>query len=244
MSGMRPTWYAGGDSRLGEVWTMLHPPYTLMVLSFVIVGAALSPSLSFSVLLVTLLAYFLGLGVGAHFLDQLPGMGSRYVQHWPPSALWAIGLGSLGAGAGLGVLGAVVLHEPYLLVLIAFEAVVAVGYPLAPIFRGVFHRDSVFAIAWGSLPCLTSYYAQAGSISAAAMLAAGSIGAVAVVEIRVSRASRRRRSPVSVLEGTPVLPLPLKDRGPWNPDTTLRLLSGGTALVAATLLGGRAFIGW
>lgn len=244
MHGIRPTWYAGGDSWYGELWTMLHPPYTLMVLSFVIVGAVLSSSLSFVVLLATLLAYFLGLGVGAHFLDQLPGMGSRYVQHWPPSALWAIGLGSLGAGVGLGVLGAAVLHEPYLLVLVAFEGVVAVGYPLAPIFRGAFHRDSVFAIAWGSLPCLTSYYAQAGSISATALLAAGSIAVVAVVEIRVSRASRRRRSPPSVVGDIPARPLSHTNRGPWNPDTTLRFLSVGTVVVAAILLGGRALIGW
>ncbi len=244
MHAVRPTWYAGGDSWLGEVWTMLHPPYTLMVLSFVIIGAVISPSLSWVVLLATLLAYFLGLGVGAHFLDQLPGMGSRYVHHWPTSALWAIGLGSLGAGVGLGVVGAVALQEPYLLVLVAFEGVVAVGYPLAPVFRGALHRDSVFAIAWGSLPVLTSYYAQARSISVAALVAAGTIGAVAVAEIRASRASRLRRRQLDSYGESSNTPPTQVNHAAWNPDSTLQLLSIGIVLAAAILLGVRTFTGW
>lgn len=70
-------WYAGPDSVLGELWTLLHPPYTLMVLSFVVLGAALAPAISWAFLMGTLIAYFLGLGLGAHLLDQIPGMGSR-----------------------------------------------------------------------------------------------------------------------------------------------------------------------
>ncbi len=100
----RPVWYAGRDSVLGELWTMVHPPYTVMVLSFVVTGAAMSPRFSTPVLVATLVAYFLGLGIGAHFLDQITGMGSRYVRHWSDRALWAWGNAALASGAAAGKL--------------------------------------------------------------------------------------------------------------------------------------------
>jgi hypothetical protein len=189
-----PVWYAGSDGVLGELWTMLHVPYTLMVLSFVLVGAALAPKISWLLLAGTLLAYFLGLGIGAHFLDQIPGMGSRYAQHWPARALWFGGFLSLGVAVAIGVVGAIWFVGLPLLLFVGVQAMCAVGYPLARWFGGALHRDSVFAVSWGSLPFLTSYYAQAGTIDLVAILTAIAFGAVAVLEIRLSRASRRLRA--------------------------------------------------
>ena len=172
---------------------MLHLPYTGMVLAFVALGAALAPSISWPVLWATLGAYFLALGIGAHFLDQLPGMGSNYVRHWPT---WALGLvGGLGVAAGvaIGVAGAFLRLGPGFLLVVAAQGTVAVGYPLAPKFAGVLHRDSVFAVSWGSLPFLTSFYAQSRTITVASLLVGSLLGAVAVLEIRASRASRAAR---------------------------------------------------
>jgi hypothetical protein len=222
---------------------MLHLPYTSMVLSFTVVGAAVSPKFSWTILLATLGAYFLALGIGAHFLDQLPGMGSSYVRHWPSSALWVIGLAGVAGGVGIGVLGALVLLGPTFLLLVLVQGVCALGYPLTPVFGGLLHRDSVFAVSWGSLPLLTSYYAQSGQISVESLILAAAFAVVAVVEIRVSRKSREMRSRASWGQPTPA---GVQNRAPpvfRRPDRILQTLSIGTTLVAIGLLAVRVIPG-
>jgi hypothetical protein len=215
---------------------MLHLPYTSMVLGFVVIGAVVAPSISWTVLFAALAAYFLALGIGAHFLDQLPGMGSRYVRHWPAPALWAVGVSGIAAGASIGVLGAVLLRSPGLLALVAVQGVCAVGYPLAPLFAGLLHRDSVFALSWGSLPFFTSYYAQSGQVSAFSLILAVVFAIVAVIEIRVSRRSRElRRNARNLVETTEVAP-GATDTSFRTLDRVLQALSLGTTVVAVGLL--------
>lgn len=239
----RPVWYAGRDSPLGELWTMLHPPYTLMVLSFVVMGAAISPRFSVTVLLATLAAYFLGLGVGAHFLDQITGMGSRYVRHWSDRTLWATGLAGLGGAVAIGVVGAWLVIGPGLLVLVAVQTACAIGYPLAPLFKGALHRDSVFAISWGSLPLLTSFYAQAGLVTAPALLLSGALAAVAVAEIRISRLSRGLRLIEREREVDGVAGFDLGRRLYQRADAALQGLVAATVLLALGLLTDRLIAG-
>jgi hypothetical protein len=229
---IRPTWYAGSSTLLGEFWTMVHLPYTGMVLGFVLLGAAAAPRLSWVLLAGTLIAYFLGLGIGAHFLDQIPGMGSRYVSQWPTRALWVGGSLALATAVGIGIAGSVLLASPLLLVLVGAQALCAVGYPLAAWFGGAFHRDSVFAVSWGSLPFFTSFYAQAQTVTFASLVAAGALGGVALLEIRLSRSSRRLRSDRTSHDpdrgGNPdAAPLPFR-----RFDTALAILSLGTILVS------------
>lgn len=50
------------------------------------------------------------------------------------------------------------------------------------------------SISWGSLPFLTSYYVQTGALDLLSVLVAAAFAAVAVTEIRWSRASRRLRA--------------------------------------------------
>ena len=222
---------------------MLHPPYTLMVLSFVVMGAALSPRFSVPVLVATLAAYFLGLGVGAHFLDQITGMGSRYVRHWSDLALWVGGLASLGAAIAIGVLGAWLVVGPGLLVLVAVQAACAFGYPLAPVFKGVLHRDSVFAVSWGSLPFLTSFYAQSGGVTVPALFLGGGLAAVAVAEIRISRISRRLRRIAREREETRAANPDSGPRAYRRPEVILQALVIGSGLLALGLLAARLFAG-
>jgi len=229
---LRPTWYAGGDSWAGELWTMLHVPYTLMVLSFVAVGAAISVTFSWSVLGWTLLAYFLGLGLGAHLLDQVPGMGTHYVRHWPTWALWVGGFLTLGAAVVIGILGAVfVLGLPFL-ALVGIQALCAIGYPLSTWFGGAFHRNSVFALSWGALPALVSFYAQAHSFSLLAFGIAAVFGGVAYAEIRLSRASRQLRA-----EARAAVPVPEPVAPPFRKyDRALVALASGTIALGLLVL--------
>lgn len=222
---------------------MLHPPYTLMVLSFVIMGAALSSRFSAAVLLATLAAYLLGLGIGAHFLDQITGMGSRYVEHWSNRSLWTIGLASLAGAVAIGVAGAVLVVGPGLLPLVGVQAACAVGYPLAPVFRGALHRDSVFAISWGSLPFLTSYYAQSGTVTVPALLFAGALAAVAVAEIRTSRISRNQRRIERERRTADAPGLDSVRQSYRLADSALEALVASTALMALGLLARRVLAG-
>jgi hypothetical protein len=221
---------------------MLHLPYTSMVLSFVVVGALLSPRISWSVLTGTVLAYFAALGVGAHFLDQLPGMGSRYVHHWPVWALWTVGLSGVATGVAIGISGVILLGEPLLLPLVIVQGLCALGYPLAPLFRGVLHRESIFAVSWGSLPCLTSYYAQSGTISIVALLIAAAFAGVALLEIRVSRRSRELRGLALTDRAEPPSSLGRVASEFRGPDRILEVLSLGTTLLAIGLLAGRVLV--
>jgi len=241
--GVRPVWYAGRDTVTGELWTMLHLPYTSMVMGFVIVGAALAPDFSWPILGGTLLAYFLGLGIGAHLLDQLPGMGSRYVRHWPDGALWFGGFASLAGAVSIGVLGVLWCGGPVLLLLVIVQTVCAIGYPLAKWFRGALHRDSVFAISWGSLPFLTSFFVQAHTISVLSIIVAGAFAGLAIAEIRLSRASRRLRAAASSADAASLRGAGVPARSFRDFDRALRVLAGGTILVALGLFAGRIVLG-
>jgi hypothetical protein len=211
---------------------MLHLPYTAMVLAFVVLGAALAPAPSGIVLLATLAAYFLALGIGAHFLDQLPGMGSSYVRHWPPWALAVVGAVGVGSGVVIGVVGALLqLGVPFLGLVVA-QGVVAVGYPLAPKFGGLLHRDPVFAVSWGALPFLTSFYAQSRGFTVLSVIIGALLAGVAVLEIRASRASRAGRKAATSQRSS----------GPPNPEAFRRpelMLQG---LVVATIASALALL--
>jgi hypothetical protein len=62
-----------------EFLNLLHLPYTAMVISFVAIGSIFAPRVYLDRSFAAVLAYFLGLGVGAHALDQLEPAGSHYV---------------------------------------------------------------------------------------------------------------------------------------------------------------------
>src|SRR5271168_1089690 len=67
----RPAFYALGRGRVGDVVTLLHPPYTAWHLSYFAIGAALAPTLHVDRLLWGLAAFALAVGVAAHALDEL-----------------------------------------------------------------------------------------------------------------------------------------------------------------------------
>ncbi len=71
--GERTAFYAltGGGWR--DYWTLLHPPYTAWHLSYVALGAAVAPRFDVGRWALTTLAFFLGMGVAAHALDELTG---------------------------------------------------------------------------------------------------------------------------------------------------------------------------
>ena len=193
----RPAFYALGLGSWRDYLTLLHPPYTLWHLSYVVLGAALAPTLHYERLGAVLLAFFLAVGIAAHALDELAGrpLGTRI----PTRVLYALAaLGLAGAGA-LGLVGAV-LVSPWLLAFVAFGLLIAPAYNLE-LFRGRFHSDLWFALAWGAFPFLTAYWASAERLEPAALAGALAVFALSLAQRALSRRVRTLRRRVRRIEG-------------------------------------------
>jgi demethylmenaquinone methyltransferase / 2-methoxy-6-polyprenyl-1,4-benzoquinol methylase len=187
-----PAFYAlqGGGWR--DYWTLLHPPYTLWHLSYVLVGAALAPMPDPRIVAGALLAFFLAVGVASHSFDELQGrpLGTRI----PSSVLIALGsLGLVGAVA-LGIVAASTLG-PGFLVLVGVGAALVISYGLeVPIV----HSDLGFALAWGGYPVVASALANGAPFFATLAAAAGA-ALLSLAQRRLSTPVRRvRRKAIEV----------------------------------------------
>ena len=202
-------WYARGGSKLREFYTIMHLPYTSMVLSYVLIGAAVSPTIHPNRVVLTLLAYFLGLGLSAHALNEL------HLSHWTKAlgkrelaALFAL---PLGAAVVIGVYGMLELFAASgsivtplaLLALIILETFFLFAYN-TDAFSGRFHSDIWFAFSWAALPTLISYYVNALTVTSEAVFVALAMAATASIEINLSRWCKdfRRRSSLTEMRFT------------------------------------------
>ena len=192
----RPAFYALAPGGWRDYVTLLHPPYTLWHLSYVAIGAALAPHFEADVLGFGLLAFFLGMGVAAHALDELNG---RPLQtRIGDTALVALAVASLAGAAAIGVAVAV-RTSLWLLVFVAAGTFIAVAYNLE-LFGGRFHGDPWFSLAWGAFPVLATYFAAAETIRAEGVLAAAFAALLSHAQRRLStpvRLVRRRARDVS-----------------------------------------------
>ena len=187
-----PAFYAleGGGWR--DYWTLLHPPYTLWHLSYVLLGAALAPMPDPRIVAGSLLAFFLAVGIASHSFDELQGrpLGTRI----PSSVLFGLGvLGLIGAVA-LGIVAASMLG-PWFLALVAVGAALVISYGLE---LPIVHSDIGFALAWGGFPVVASAAAN-GAPLAATIAAAIGASLLSLAQRRLSTPVRRvRRDAVDV----------------------------------------------
>ena len=233
----RPAFYALAPGGWRDYWSLLHPPYTLWHLSYVVIGACLAPTLHLGWLGETLLAFFLAMGLAAHALDELNGrpLGTRI----PDGMLWGIAVVGLAGAVGLGVHGAAEV-SPWLWAFIAVGTFLVVAYNLE-LFGGVVHSDVWFALAWGAFPVLTAYFAQAATIRPSAVLAAAACAAISFAQRVLSTPVRRLRRSVTSVRGE--LVTTDGSREPLDasalraaPERALRWLSLAMPLVAVALL--------
>jgi hypothetical protein len=166
--GQRPAFYAAEPGGWRDWWTLLHPPYTAWHLSYVVLGAALAPHWRPGVLGLALAAFFLGMGVGAHALDELQGrpLQTRIGRRM----LVTLAVVSLAAAAAIGV-GTALYTSLWLLAFVIAGAFIAVAYNLE-LFGGRFHGTLWFALGWGALPVLATYVAAAETLRVEAIAAA------------------------------------------------------------------------
>lgn len=224
----RKTWYfTASGTKLGDLYNILHVPYTAMVLAFVLMGAEVTPQVHAVRLAATLLAYLLALGIGAHALDQLEPEGSHYVLRLSRRELTSMAIVGLGGGIALGLYYAAtvsVLLVPF----IAAGVFFAVAYPLpSRVLGGAFHNNPSFAFAWGFLPAVTSYFANAATVALPAIAVGAVTAALAWEEIRLSRFARSARK-----QGLPATSYRRSETG-------LKLLVALTCSSALLLMAGR-----
>ena len=193
----RPAFYALAPGGWRDYLTLLHPPYTAWHLSYVVIGAALAPTLSVSRLVATLAAFFLAVGIGAHALDEINGrpLGTRI----PTPVLTGLAAIGVGGAAAIGVLGAATF-DPWLGAFIAVGIFLVCAYNLE-LAAGRFHSDIWFALAWGAFPVLTAYFAQTGTIALEAVFGAAFATAMSAAQRGLSTQVRDVRRRVVGVDG-------------------------------------------
>jgi hypothetical protein len=238
MSGTaRPAFYALAPGSWRDYVTLLHPPYTLWHLSYVAIGAALAPHWRPGTLGLALLAFFLGMGVAAHALDEVHGR--PLVTRIPDATLVALAAVSLVGAAAIGVVVAV-RSSLWLLLFVAVGAFIAVAYNLE-LFGGRVHGDPWFALSWGAFPVLTAYFAAAETIRVEAVLAAAFAALLSHAQRRLStpvRLMRRRVRDVSgrieLVDGTS-LPV-TRETLTADPERALQALAASVVCLALALV--------
>lgn len=239
-----PAYYARRGGLVADCWTLLHPPYTLWHLSYAVLGAAIAPEVSWTPLILTLVAFFLAVGVAAHALDERAGhpLGTRFgdralVVAAAVALVVAAALGAYGAFGWDGTNWPLALAVPVGLVL-----VVAYNLELA---GGRLHNDLTFALGWGGFPVVVGYLAQfPGSDTGHALamvVAAGAAVVVTYAQRRLSTPARHLRRRTTAVAGTvqsadgSVVPLD-RDTLLAPLEGALRALSWGVSLVALAVL--------
>jgi hypothetical protein len=239
-----PAYYARRGGLFADCWTLLHPPYTLWHLSYAVLGAALAPHVSATPLLLTVLAFFLAVGIAAHALDERSGhpLGTGFGD----GALVAMAAGALLIAVLLGGYGAFWWDGANwpLAVAVPVGVALVVGYNLE-LAGGRLHNDLTFALGWGGFPVVVGYVAQApglGSAHGLALVAAtGAAVALTYAQRRLSTPARHLRRRTLDVSGSVlgadggVTPL---DRAELLAplEGALRALSWGIPLVALAVL--------
>ena len=227
-TGKSPAFYALGASGAWKDYVnLLHIPYTLWHLSYVVLGAAVASTVHVDRLLSTMLAFFLAMGIGAHCLDELNGrpLGTRI----PSVVLVALAVVSI---AGALVMGTVagLAETLWLFPFMAFGAFIAVAYNLG-LWRDRFHSDFWFAFAWGAFPALTSYWIQSLTLTATAILLALACFTLSLAQRTLSTQVRTIRRRTLNVAGT----MEMTDGSIVKLDTSNLILPAERALVLLSL---------
>ena len=236
-AGARPAFYALVPGGWRDYVTLLHPPYTLWHLSYAAIGAGLAPELAWDRLGLALAAFFLGMGVGAHALDELKG---RPLQtRIPEPVLWALAAVSIAGAVAIGIFASLV-YTVWLLPLVVLGGFIVVAYNLE-LLGGHLHNAFWFAASWGALPVLAGYVVTAERVRDEAVAAAVFAALLSWAQRVLSTPVRDVRRRVASVSGTVVYrdgrDQPLGPKSLMGaPETALRILAAATVALAVALV--------
>ena len=140
-------------------WFGLRWPFSMVLFSWVTVAATLAPEFHLDRYLLSMLAGFFGLVIGAHYID-IAGSNEKYLPYFPKmnrSAIRAIGILAVLVGVAIGVYMSL-LYSFWFLIFVVLGGFFALFYPIEK--PKWLHTYTGFGVAWGFLPVLASYYIQ------------------------------------------------------------------------------------
>jgi hypothetical protein len=231
----QPAFYARTGSTAGDLLALLHPPYTVWHLSYVVFGACLAAELDLVRLSGTLAAFFFGTGIAAHALDEWFSrpMGTRLGDR----VLVGLGVGGLVAGAAIAV-GGVFVISPWTLAWAAVGIFLVLAYALE--WHRLLHSDLMFGLAWGAFPVLVGYWAQTEQLGVAAILVAVAAALLSLAQRALSRPARHlRRNAIdawTVIEASGGEDRWARDRLLATWESPLKFLASAIVLLAAGLV--------
>jgi hypothetical protein len=192
-AGQRPAFYALRPGGWRDLVTLLHPPYTLWHVSYVVIGAAAASQLHAGRIAAAVAAFLLAVGIGAHSLDELHGrpLGTLLSRR----ALLALATFGLGGALAIGIVGMFVVSAT-LAPLVLAGVFLVLAYNLE-LFGGRFHTDLWFALAWGAFPALTGWWSNALALHSPREAIAAAAAVLACFWLSV--AQRRLSTPVREL---------------------------------------------
>lgn len=150
---------------------LMHFPLPLCVFSFATLGAVISPIIYPDRLLWTYLIVFASLCLASYSFDELRGRPLHTAI--PESRLRALGWTGIAVSVLAGIYLAVTV-SPVLLAWIPPSGFVILAYNME-LFKGRFHNATTFALGWGGIPTLGSFFLQTLTINLAATLLAAAI---------------------------------------------------------------------
>jgi hypothetical protein len=234
---VRPAFYSLRPGGWRDYVTLVHLPYTAWNLAYVVVGGCLAADVSWGRLGLTMIAFFLALGIGAHALDELEGRPLQTTI--PSSVLIGLAVVSVVVACAIGVVVAVGFSL-WILPLVAFGALIVPAYNLE-LFGGRFHSDLWLALAWGAFPVVTGYLACAGTLRAPALIAAAWAAVFVLAQRRLSTPVRHLRRDVVAVSGALETAdgnneLLTRESLIAAPESALGLLAISAILIAAALV--------
>ena len=140
-------------------WFGFRWPFSFVLFSWVTVASTLAPEFHLDRYLVTMLAGFFGLVIGAHYID-IAGSGDKYLPYFPTmnrTAIRAVGVLAVLAGVAVGAYMSLA-YSIWFLVFVVLGGFFALFYPIEK--PKWLHSYGGFGVAWGFMPVLASYYIQ------------------------------------------------------------------------------------
>lgn len=140
----------------------LRVPFSLIFIGWITLAQAIAPSFDLEIYLFTLLASFLGLVVGAHYIDIGSSKEKFSPYLWIPRYMLAVGILAVALGVVVGTYMAFRWNLGFL-VFVLVEGFAALAYPREN--PKVMHSYVGFGLTWGTIPFLGAYFIQTSTIN-------------------------------------------------------------------------------